>query len=186
VKTGTQESAMLKQRIAIVALIFIAATTALAQQKAKRDDVDGQIRLTSFKYYLSTVFGDSDDYLKVARMPLAVLRDGAITSRDEKATRTFLSQLADRAKSKNLSNEDKSQIAKNMIALFDDASVQFIGANTAELSFLIAKGAKPEEGDRMGAFVLHNEGGKWMVIMEVTDSAPIPPSYLLDVPKTDK
>jgi hypothetical protein len=177
---------MQRHRIAITVLIAIGATAAIAQQKAKRDDVEGQIRLTSFRYYLSTVFGDGDDYFKVVRMPLAVLKDGAISNRDEKASRVFLSQLAERAKGKNFSNEDKSQIAKNMITLFDEASVQFIGANTAELTFPIAKGSKPEDGDRMGTFVLHKENGKWMIIMEVTDSAPVPQSYLLDVPKPDK
>src|SRR5437773_1174367 len=110
---------MPKHRIVIAAVIAIAASTALAQQKAKRDDVEGQIRIACFRYYLSTVFGDSDDYFKVARMPLSILKDGAISNRDEKASRAFLSQLANRAKAKNLSNEDKSQIAKNMIALFD-------------------------------------------------------------------
>ena len=177
---------MPKQRIALTAIAIVIAVTAFAQQKAKHANVEGEIRLASFQYYLATVFGDSDEYFKVARMPLSLLKDGVTTNRDEKASRAFLSQLADRVKARNYSNDDKSQIAKNMIALFDDASVQFVGANTAELTFLVAKGSKPEEGDRMGTFILHKESGKWMVIMEVTDSTPIPPSYLLDVPKVDK
>src|SRR5258708_9405572 len=93
----------------ILSITATFAVAALAQQKAKHDNVEGQIRLTSFNYFLATVFGDSEEYFKVARMPLSLLKDGAISNRDEKASRVFLTQLAVRAKAKNFSDQDKSQ-----------------------------------------------------------------------------
>src|ERR1051326_5943314 len=108
--------------ITIAAIAAVIAASALAHQKAK-PDVEGQIRAACFRCFLSTILGDSDEYLKVARIPLALIKDGVLTHRDEKATKALLSQIAERGNIKALSADDKAQIAKNMIAIFDDAAV---------------------------------------------------------------
>ncbi len=83
-------------------------------------------------------------------------------------------------KGAGLSDDDRKRIVGNMVAMFDEAPVQFVGANTAELTFLIRRASKPEEGDNLGTLVLYRSEGKWRVIAEVTDSAGVPPSYLLE------
>ncbi len=138
------------------------------------------------RYYASMIFADLDEYQKVSRGPVAVLRDGALTHRDEAAAKKMIEQLAGKLKSSKPSDEDRRQMVGNMLRIFEEASVQFVGANTAELTFLIRPGAKKEDGDSMGTFVLHRAGDQWRVVMEITDSAPVPPAYLLDVPKPAK
>ena len=141
------------------------------------------MRAAGMRYYAGMVFGDLDEYTKVSKMPLSVMRDGTITSRDEAEAKKMLGQIAERLKAAKLSDDDRKQMVGNMIRIFDEATVQFIGANTAELTFLIRPGAKKEDGDSLGTFVVHRTGGEWKVVMEITDSAPVPPSYLLDVPR---
>ena len=157
-----------------------------AQDQKKRVDVEGQIRAASMQYYSSMIFADFEIYQKVSRSPVAVLRDGALTHRDETAAKKLIGQLAEKLKSSKLSDEDRRQMVGNMVRVFEEASVQFVGASTAELTFLIRPGAKKEDGDSLGTFVLHRSGDQWRVVMEITDSAPVPPAYLQDVPKDSK
>src|SRR5205814_3631317 len=98
----------------------------------------------------------------------------------------MLAQIAERSKASKLTDDDRKQMVGNMIRIFEEATVQFVGANTAELTFLIRPGAKKEDGDSLGTFVLHRSGGEWEVVMEITDSAPVPPSYQLDVRKAEE
>ena len=53
---------------------------------------------------------------------------------------------------------------------------------TAHLTFVMKLGTK-ESGDTLGTFLLHRSPeGMWKVIGEITDSRPVPPSYLLELP----
>lgn len=157
-----------------------------AQVKKSESHVEDQIRQTCFRYYFGTVFGDAEEYMKATRLPLFVIRNGAGTYRDEKQTRALLATFAKNIQNAKLSDEDKKQIGANMIAKFEDASVQFIGANTAAVTFELQRGTKPGEGDKMSHLLLYRTEGRWQVIAEVTDSTAIPPEYLLDVPPAPK
>lgn len=168
--------------ILAVVLTGAAGWQALAQDKKPVRDAEGRVRAAAFGYYSSTIFGDADEHMKAARMPIQIIRDGAVTQHDEKATRALLARIVARYKAQNLTADDQKRITANMIAVFDDAAVQFIGANTATLTFLIHQG-EGGSGDSLGLLVLHRKEEHWLVIQEITDSAPIPPAYLLDLTK---
>src|SRR5205085_2940839 len=168
--------------IPLAVLLFAGCALAGWAQEKKREDVEGKVRAAAFGYYSSTAFGDADELMKVTRHPLTIIKDGAITQRDEKSTRGLLASVAERIKKSGLKNEDKGKILGNMIAIFDEASVQFVGASTAHLTFVMKLGTK-ESGDTLGTFLLHRTPeGMWKVIGEITDSRPVPPSYLLELP----
>jgi hypothetical protein len=122
----------------------------------------------------------------VTRLPLFVIRDGIGSYRDEKQTRAMLAAFAKNIQNTKLGAEDKKQMGANMIAKFEEASVQFIGADTAAVTFELQRGTKPGEGDKLGHLILYRAEGRWQVIAEVTDSKAIPPEYLLDVPPPPK
>jgi hypothetical protein len=171
------------KRGGLCALILCAlALSAWAQQKKSGEEMENQVRRAGFSYYATTVFGDADGHLKVTRMPLYAVRDGAGAFRDEKQTRALLAKFADNLKAANVSGEDRSRMMSNMIAIFDTASIQFIGANTASLTFLVRRGKDPKTGDSLGTLILHRKENQWQVIAEFTDSAPVPPDSLRDVP----
>lgn len=149
-----------------------------AQVRETGQKVENQIRQAAFGFFVGSAFGDADPYFKAARMPLLVVRDGVGTPRDEKAARTLLTANAARMKAANYNEEDRKRIIGNMIGLIDDSSVQFIGANTATLAFPLRPATKPDEPESMIELVLHRKDGRWQVIAEITDSAPIPPEYL--------
>ncbi|MGC8666601.1 MAG: hypothetical protein ACP5VE_00600 [Chthonomonadales bacterium] len=164
-------------RIAVPAgCILLGGTLAWARQKQK--SAEDQVRAAAFRYYAGTIFGDADTCLAVSRMPLYIVRDGAFTLRDDKGTRALLASIAQRMKEHPLSDDDRKRVTANMIAVFDEASIQFIGANTAACTFLLRKGTKDNEGDNLATLLLHRQADKWRVIEEITDSAPVPPSYL--------
>lgn len=173
---------------AVWAVAALAATAlaagAWAQEKQAQQpqnagaNMEGQIQRAGFTYYYATIFGDVDEYLKVTRMPLFVVHDGTGTYRDEKATRALLAGFAEHTKAAKLTNDDKKQILKNLITLFDQASVQFVGANTATLTFLARRGATEKEGDHLCTLTLYRKDGTWKVISELTDSAAVPPEYV--------
>lgn len=154
---------------------FIGAAAWARQQHKNAED---QVRAAAFRYYAGTIFGDADTCLAVCRMPLYVVRDGAFTTRDEKAARALLASIAQRMKQHPLSEDDRKRVTANMIGVFDEASIQFIGANTASCTFLLHKGTKANEGDSLATVILHRKDDQWRVIEEITDSAPIPPAYL--------
>jgi hypothetical protein len=172
---------MKRRHILAAGALLLLALGAWAQNK-KTEDVEGKIRAAAFGYYSSMAMGDYESLSKSVRHPFIVLKDGVLTRRDEKASRVLLTEIADKVKQSRITNEDKGRILGNMIALFDDASVQFVGANTAHLTFVLKYGAR-DVGDSLNTLLVHKyPQGAWRVIGEITDSAPVPPSYLLDIP----
>jgi hypothetical protein len=163
---------------AAITVVLVAGAGVLAQQKKTGDEMENQIRRAGFQYFYGTVFGDPDEYLKAARMPLYAVRDGVGRSRDDKETRAMLVRFAERIKATKLNDDDRKLMVKNLIALFDEASIQFVGANTATLTFLVQKGKTEKEGDQLATLTLYRKDGGWKIISEVTDSAPVPPEYL--------
>jgi hypothetical protein len=155
---------------------------AWAQVKKTALQIEGEVRQTGFRYYYGMLFGDVEEYLKVTRMPLYVVRDGAGANRSEKDTRALLSRLAAQIKAKDLPGEERNQIIGRMIATFEEARIEYIGANTATLTFLIRAAAKEGEGDLICSLLLYRKNDRWQVISEVTDSAPVPPGYLVTGP----
>jgi hypothetical protein len=167
-----------RRGVVLLALGLALATAAWAQKKKSGEVIEDQIRQAGFRYYIASVFGDGDEYQKVTRSPLYVVRDGAIKARDEKESRSFLAGIAESLKARKLSDEDRALVIKNAIALFEEASIQFVGSNTATITFLMRPGKKPEDGDSMGTLTLYRKEGKWQVISELSDSTPVPPEYL--------
>ena len=170
---------MRSKRSALITALAVCALAAgaWAQEKKAGEEMEKQIRLAGFQYYVGTLFGDADEYMKATRLPLYVVRDGAGKHRDEKETRAVLAASAEHIKAAKVSQDDRNQIVKNLIAIFDEASIQFIGANTATLTFLVKHG-EAKEGDQLATLTLYRKDGQWKVIAEVTDSAPVPPEYL--------
>ncbi len=159
-------------------LLCVLGAAAWAQGKKAADDVEGQVRRAAFQYYVTTILGEADEHLKVARMPLSVVRDGVIQTRDEKSARALLAGFEERMKASKTADEDRKEIVKSVIGIFEEASIQFVGANTAGLTFLIRRGKTEKEGDHLGTLTLYRKNGQWKVISEVTDSSPVPPEYL--------
>lgn len=164
--------------LVLAALGTIAGVGAWAQAKKVGEEMDGQIRRAGFEFYSGMVFGDADMYLKATRMPLYVVRDGIGTTRDEKVTRALLTRLGERFTAGKVSDDERKEMVKNMIALFDEASIQYVGSNTAQLTFLVKRGATAKEGDLLATLSLYRKDGQWKVISETTDSTPVPPEYV--------
>jgi hypothetical protein len=179
-------SAKRKPFVVVLAVTATVGMSAWSQVKKSETRVEDQIRQTCFRYYFGVVFGDEEEYRKVTRLPLFVIRDGIGSYRDEKQTRAMLAAFAKNIQNTKLGAEDKKQMGANMIAKFEEASVQFIGADTAAVTFELQRGTKPGEGDKLGHLILYRAEGRWQVIAEVTDSKAIPPEYLLDVPPPPK
>ena len=151
-------------------------------QEKKREDVEGKVRAAGFGYFTATALGDAPGLMKVTRHPLLVIKDGLTGSRHEKGSRLLLSGIAERLKQSGTSNEQKGRLLGSMIQVFDEASVQFVGANTAHLTFVIKFGTR-EAGDKLNTLLLHRgPQGAWKVIGEITDSEPVPPTYLVELP----
>jgi hypothetical protein len=169
----------MQQRWLSAALVACAlGGTAWAQEKKAADAMETQVRRAGFQYYVTTLLGAADEHLKVARMPITVIRDGVITSRDAEATRKLLAGFAERLKASKSPDEDRQAIVKGVIPIFDEASIQFVGANTASITFLVRQGKTEKEGDYLANLTLFRRNGDWKVIAETTDSAPVPPDYL--------
>ncbi len=167
----------------ILATGALLAAGAWAQEKKQAQDVEGQIKAACLRYYAGTLFGSAPEFFAVTRTPLIVVRDGVLKQRTESESKELLASIAEQIKSRNLGEEDRKLITGNIIAMLDDAPVQYVGANTAEITILLHKGKKPDEGDNLGTLVLYRSGGQWKVIEEVTDTAPVPPAYLVEEPK---
>lgn len=138
----------------------------------------GQLKGVALRYYNGTVFGDVESYLKVTRMPLSLVRDGVVSSRSEVETRAFLGKLAERNKQSKLTDEERGRITGNMLALIEDATIEFIGASTASLTFMVKPPEKEGDGPRLLTLILHRKDGVWRVIQEISDSTPVPAEYL--------
>ena len=139
-------------------------------------DTENQVRKIGFSYYSGTLFGDATDYFKAVKSPVQVMRDGVITVLTEKKARTMLESSAQNITKAGFTEEERKRLSLNMLAVFEGASIQFIGANTATITFLIRPDAA--KGDSMGVLVLIRKAGLWQVIEEITDSVPVPASYL--------
>jgi hypothetical protein len=150
----------------------------MAQEKKAAEAMESQVRRAGFQYYVTTLLGAADEHLKVAKMPLTVVRDGVSQIRDEKAARALLAGFAERLKASKTPDEDKQVIVKGVIPIFDEASIQFVGSNTANLTFLVRHGKTEKEGEYLATLTLFRKDGGWKVISEVTDSTPVPPEYL--------
>jgi hypothetical protein len=172
---------MVRKRASLltVGALCVVALGAWAQAKSVGDQVEDQIRRGAFHYYFGTVLGNAEEYLAGTRLPLYVVRNGVGTYKDEKAARAELAQFAEKLKAVNLSEDDRKQMVSNLIRTLDEASIQFVGANTATLTFLVRHDERA--GDQMCTLTLYRpdvKAGTWKVIAELTDSAPIPPSYI--------
>ena len=165
----------------VVVLAGVLAAAAWAQEK-KKEDVEGKVRAAAFGYFSATALGDAESLLKVARHPLLIIKDGAVANRSEKESRNLLAGVALKLKEKAMTNEDKGKLLGTMIQVFDEASVQFVGASTAHLTFVMKFGTR-ETGDALNTLLLtRNPQGGWKVFGEITDSAPVPPAYLGEMP----
>src|ERR1043166_8844100 len=159
----------------LIAAAVVLAGVGIARQQ-KTGDVEGQVRAAAFRHVIGHVFGVYEEYSAATRLPMTVVRDGAFSKMEESQAKAMVASYAESIK--KVSDDDRKKMSANLLAAIDDASVQFIGANTANLTFLVKKGAKPEDGDSLATMILHLKDNKWQVIEEITDSKPIPPGYL--------
>lgn len=173
---------MIKRKTILLASAFCLLISAVvwAQGKKAADSMEDQVRKATFSYYIGLVLGEPDEFFKSAKLPLATTLDGQTTLRDDKYLRAMLAAIHKQAIATKLSDGDKKLIVQNMVSNIDDSQVQFIGANTATIAFLIQHDAK-KMSDRFCSLVLHKEGidkPEWKVIQEITDSKSIPPEYV--------
>ena len=164
--------------MAVGAAACAIGAAAWGQEKRAADAMESQVRRAGFQYYVTTLLGAADEHLKAARMPLQVVRDGAVSSRTEMAMRSLLAGFAERLKSSKTPDEDRKAILDSVIPIFDEASIQFIGSNTANLTFLVRRGKTEKDGEYLATLTLYRKAGEWKVIAETTDSTPVPPEYL--------
>jgi hypothetical protein len=165
----------------------IAALAQQAQDPAKQGlakpkrSVESQIRGTGFQYYLANVMGDASIHSKVARLPVQVVRDGVVSSMGEKEVATHLATAKAKFEASKLSDDERKQVFQNMIGLFDQADISYIGADTAILTFVIRPGKTADQGDYLCGLTLFQSQGAWRVIGEITDSKSVPLSYFDDI-----
>jgi hypothetical protein len=163
-----------------LALLALALCGALyAQQAAKpNDDPEPDIRRAAFGYYFGMATGDADGVLRASASPVHVLRDGAMAQRDEKKLRALLDGVAQRLTASGVTPDERGKMAARAVAVIDAATLQYIGARTATLALVVRAGATKADGDQMMELVLHQSGGRWRVVQEITDSAAVPASRL--------
>src|SRR5947208_734380 len=117
-------------------LVCLLAAGVWAQEK-KKADMEGQVRAAGFRCFAGNVLGAFDEIAASVRFPLIVVRDGVVKNREEAESRALTARTAENIKKANLSEDDRKHMSANMVGIFDEASVQFIGANTATITFLI-------------------------------------------------
>ncbi|MBM3493426.1 MAG: hypothetical protein FJX72_03745 [Armatimonadetes bacterium] len=154
-------------------LVALVAVAALARQATGEDD-EKKVRLAAFRYYSGMVLGDADLCAGSVAFPLHTVRNGSGTQRDEKALRALVTEIAKRSKSADLTADQRKQVLSNMLAVFDSAAIQFVGGDTAAVTFAVKPAATRESGDVLAHLVLHRSSAKWRVIAEFTDSKPTP------------
>ena len=142
------------------------------------DDPEPDIRRAAFGYYFGMATGDADGVQRASASTVHVLRDGSMALRDEKKLRALLGGVAQRLAASGVSPEERGTMAARAVAVIDAATLQYVGANTATLALVVRAGATKGEGDQMMELVLHQAGGKWRVVQEITDSAAVPASRL--------
>jgi hypothetical protein len=161
-------------RAALAALALAAAGLAAAAWRGPGDEDEKQVRLTAFRYYSGMVMGDADTCVAAVGFPIHVVRNGAATTRDERALRALVAEVAKRSKNRDLGAEQRKELLANMLAVFDSAAIQFIGGDTAAVTFLVRPAPNRNVGDVLAHLVLHRRDGKWRVIAEFTDAKPTP------------
>lgn len=139
------------------------------------------VRKAAFAYYSSIILGDTAECLKAARTPLVRVRDGKASLLDTDALRRLVADVGKRASVSNLPQETRQRVVGNMLRVFDEADIRFIGAATASVVFLVRPAARKGEGDWLGELVLGHTADGWRVVAEISDSKPAPP--MLDVPE---
>lgn len=163
----------------VLALLALAVCGALYAQSAKpADDPEPEIRRAAFAYYFGMATGDADGVMRSSVAPVHVLRDGVMAPRDEKKLRGLLDGVAQRLVATGVTPDERGKMASRAVAVVDAAALEYIGANTATVTLVVRAGATKTEGDLMMELVLHQSGGKWRVVQEITDSAAVPPSRL--------
>ena len=157
-----------------VALLLAAGTWAYRQaQDAVQEEQS--IRRAAFSYYSSTILGDAEGCLKVARLPMIAIRDGKITNHSADVLRTLVRQIGNRAGVAGASEEVRKQVVGNMLRVFDDAEIRLLGAKTATVVFTVKPSPSKDVGELLAELVLTKADGEWRVIAEITDSSPAPP-----------
>lgn len=106
--------------------------------------------------------------------PIYSVRNGTGKLVDEKSLRAVVAEVIRRRKSSDLTDEVRKRIAANTLAVFEEASIQFIGGDTASVVFVIRPASSRDLGDTLAQLVLYRRGGQWRVIAEFTDSKPAP------------
>jgi hypothetical protein len=169
---------MYRRGLAVAVTICALAAAAWAQQKKSADELEGQVRLAALSYFLYGGLGHADKYLEAVRFPLYVVRDGKLTIRDDKDGKAWIVGRAQQAAASFPTDEARGAFAKYALQAFEESSVQYVGANTATVTFMPVAPRKPEDGERLVTLVLYRKDGKWQVVSELSDSTPVPPEYL--------
>lgn len=175
-----RQTAILTSAIAVV--IAASAFAALRQDAMEEEK---RVRQAAFSYYSGVLLGNAEQTLRSSRHPIASIRDGKVTMRDEKALKTTVAEVARRSRAAGLTDEDRTRIANNMLRVFDGADIRQIGGGTASVVFIVRPSGKEGAGDYLGELILSKSGGQWRVIAEITDSTPAPrlPDLLETPPK---
>ena len=167
--------------IVVLVSVSVAVSAAVwAQAKIVADNMESQVKKATFNYYFGLVLGEQEEYFKGVRLPLIVTLDGKSVARDEVYLKEMIATIHKKNQSAKLTPDDRGVIAKNVVATIDDSPVQFVGAGTAVISFLVQHNEKTM-ADRFCTLLLHRGGvekPEWKVIQEVTDGKPVPPEYL--------
>jgi hypothetical protein len=151
-----------------------------AARQASIEADEKQVRQAAFRYYAGLVLADETMCLDAVSFPLYSVRNGTGSMRDQKALRALVAEVTRRREGAAPTDEQRKQIAANVLAIFDDASIQFIGGDTASVVFVVKPATDRTTGDNLAELVLYRKAGKWRVIAEFTDSKPAPP---LSVPE---
>ncbi len=145
-----------------------------ARQLTPEQD-EKQIRQAAFRYYAGMVLGDETMCVEAVGFPFYSVRNGSGTLRDEKSLRSIVAEVNRRRQSAKLTDDERKRIAANVLIVFDQASIQFIGGDTASVVFVVRPAPNRQTGDVLAQLVLHRRADKWRVIAEFTDSKPAPP-----------
>ncbi len=162
-------------RAAIVAGAGLALLGLWAYGRQSPDEDEKRIRQAAFAYYSSTILGDAEGCLGVAKFPLVAIRDGKVMTHTPETLRSVVVGVSKRTGIARMSTDAKQELLGKTLQIFDDADIQFLGANTATVVFLVRPPATKGEGNILGQLVLVRSGGAWKVTAEVSDSKPGPP-----------
>jgi hypothetical protein len=166
---------------ALCVTLVAAACWAIAQVRAQAEE--DKVRATAREYYAATAAGDVSRCLAATHLPMTVISNGVATSRSEAQLRTLLARVAAQTGATPLTAEERARVEQRVQGMFNEAEITFTGADTAIALFpLPTVGSKQQNGDLIGLLILHRLGSDWRVIAEVSDSAPVPRSYLKEEP----